>query len=754
MLDVSSSGLSSLGLGDADIPPEASDLDNESAEPRSDSDSDREMLAMPPEHVLLSDSDHRGHASAGENVQSSEHESASLFEDSDEQDQPSEDSAGEEQHPHRNEAPTSEDEAIIFQNDVHPERKTVQEIADFFYAWLSGTRAQSGMSKATEENIMNFIKGNAADLARAVQAGQIKSYKTYSRRHAYKHVPKYTLHVTYEDDIGSIHTLDNCKRIPKRLCNDPDKLLRVCLRHKLEDVYHALWKIFRPADPYPRTGVKGVLFDMSSDGVVKDNCGGRKLHIISVVFPDLTNVPVFLHIWEFLFQRGPKLMDLYQPFVDDLVASGAQLGNIILDGKESNDSRGFDPTNSFWACTRCICEGSTEKVIFKGREISSRNVYYPVKQLQEAPERTKEYWDDVKVNPERYAACNHKKMQSLRKGLKQWTPLQDIPEFDIVEQCPPDSMHIVHEGCTKRMIERTLSGRRNEKAFPKRNREQHLKAIGKVYHKTRLPFEMKRKPRKQFKPTQLKAQEWQSLGTVMLASIGKEVNARDLKTCLYLYSFLVRCFDVPDIVFAQIEAKVNLDRLMLKFLQLYVKTFGPHALTYNLHQLLHLLKHRRRHGPAWQYATSKYESAYSWMRTCFRPNTPNVPAQIARGYWGRLVMTPHVRNQTTLRFRKTETKKTDDTLVFTRGSFYKIVDITEVEGRGSNLHLQLIETKNFDSKTCYYKKQLPWGLVGVREYVGVKEDSPIRVVHSSEIREKAVISGQLISTMNPRCLIT
>ena len=96
-------------------------------------------------------------------------------------------------------------------------------------------------------------------------------------------------------------------------------------------------------------------------------------------------------------------------------------------------------------------------------------------------------------------------------------------------------------------------------------------------------------------------------------------------------------------------------------------------------------------------------------------------------------------------FSDKASKKTDDTMVFHQEQFFRVKECNE-----DYLTLVKIRTKTFNTNDIV---KLPWNHVGVRLYDGETSDTPV-TVHKNDIKAKAILCGNIISTMYPQWVVT
>ena len=289
-------------------------------------------------------------------------------------------------------------------------------------------------------------------------------------------LPATKLTYTYQDDDGTKCVKENQEALPKWLAKNPSRVLSICASHKLSDL-QAFFGDIHSHNTEQETSKKRTI-NVSSDGIEETRSGSRKLHVISVMFPGC-NQPFPWRTWEFLGkENAPSLHDLLAPVVQECIDNEITIDKFIVDGKEQQSIRGMVATSGFWHCPRCLTKGITSR--------ESKHVHFPPRIVNPTP-RQSDMWEEMFVNHADWFENEETKKQTrdLRLGIVQRSPLLDLPMFDIVDSIPPDSMHCMHGGITKRIWERLFNP--GSVVFPRKKRKgANCPSFQQVVHKNEV----------------------------------------------------------------------------------------------------------------------------------------------------------------------------------------------------------------------------------------------------------------------------
>jgi len=235
----------------------------------------------------------------------------------------------------------------------------------------------------------------------------------------------------------------------------------------------------------------------------------------------------------------------------------------------------------------------------------------------------------------------------------------------------------------------------------------------------------------------MNAADWQLIDLYCLLSMTSTLDGPDdLKTCLFLYVFLIRSAYIDDEDYEELKTQFDLKKALFFFLRVYSRTFGRHTMTFNLHSFQHIFECREQHGPLWKYHTGPFESLYGKLKRMYCAQTRNVTKQILTHNYSNLLVNHLCRTQKRPFFSTERNEHWDNSLVVYNNLFYRVMEHDE---ENDEVTLRKIETLPLDTSQ-YYK--LPWKMVGYRQYL--REGESIIKVKEHDITCNAIVVESLI----------
>ena len=195
----------------------------------------------------------------------------------------------------------------------------------------------------------------------------------------------------------------------------------------------------------------------------------------------------------------------------------------------------------------------------------------------------------------------------LQKGR---TPLIDLIDFNVLQQCPYDGMHMFQR-LMKTILGFLVDTERN-KIRRKRSKLYRLApaSINKISWdlkkmRRNIPVEFQRKTDmllhfRRWKATQFRFFLLYCSPIVLQKRVHKEVYKN-----FVLLHFSLRLLSMQDVTPAQMDQVQN---YLEEFVHSYAKIFGPEAVTHYVHALLHLVSLVKIHGPIPNFSAYLYES--------------------------------------------------------------------------------------------------------------------------------------------------
>ncbi|KAH8027984.1 hypothetical protein HPB51_012254 [Rhipicephalus microplus] len=205
-------------------------------------------------------------------------------------------------------------------------------------------------------------------------------------------------------------------------------------------------------------------------------------------------------------------------------------------------------------------------------------------------------------------------------GIKGPSTLVKLQGFDLVWGLFPEYMHCVLEGITKQVTEMWLSAI-DSSCYIGRN----LKLIESRLRLIKTPIIFSRSGRSLSDRAFWKATEWRCW--LLFYSLPC---AADILPTVYRTHFTL----LVKAVFALLKNVVlegeicSAEKFLSLFVQQVAKLYGKNAMTFNIHQLLHLMKATRMFGPLWSTSTFPFEDGISKALQLVS-SAKYVPVQIA-----------------------------------------------------------------------------------------------------------------------------
>lgn len=181
------------------------------------------------------------------------------------------------------------------------------------------------------------------------------------------------------------------------------------------------------------------------------------------------------------------------------------------------------------------------------------------------------------------------------QGVKYVSPLIDLPYFNIIDGFVPDFLHCCLAGVAKQITECILQ------LVAKNDREK----LNYLLLQIKVPNQLSRLTRSLIDRHYWKAKEWENwLLYYSIPLFGTVVD----ETILQHWSLLVESMHgllTTSISIVQLDA---IDESLHKFVFDVETIYGKRAMTFNVHQLLHISKSVYNWGPLWAHSTFPFES--------------------------------------------------------------------------------------------------------------------------------------------------
>ena len=606
------------------------------------------------------------------------------------------------------------------------DEKEAKDMPTKVASFLSSLKAKYNFSNAGIQEIYQFfVVDNAEGIWRAKARSEFPSLKTLKRRQELNH-PRTMLWYKVLNAEGREETVTGRETLPHELTVQRDRVLCLCAYNDLQELHSFYSELHTSGTVKENCCSNQKRLFLSSDGVEQTRSGKRRQHVISVMFNGCQQ-PIPWMVFEYLPGHKPNLDELFGTAVKQCLEHGFTVEQMCVDGLEQQAVRGMVSTGGYYSCARCPT---------KGTKAGNLPVHFPLKDMSQQ-KRTHQDFAAFPKEPE----LNQEKTET-QMGIKQRTPLVELPGFDVVEDIGIDALHCLHGGIMKKMWERLFSP--HSPFERKALRDLVERRWNDIFTMTPVTSEIHRRTC-QINPPDMKGSQWQVIDTFCLVSFALDLEGpEDVKILLLLFAFIIRVLYIEDEQFAEVETRLNLDRTFSHFYKLHGRVFGKHSLTFNMHSLYHALEYRRKKGPMWKYCTSRFESMYAKTKKCYWANAANVPKQLLTAYHAYQKQNHHCKLQRKLKFTQRKTKKVDDTFIYHGGKFYYIEDLED----------QRLTVKRLCSYSLNTSKlvKLPWSLVGVQT-VGFLSKEPSFTLEKSLVKAKAIISHKIISSMYPEWVV-
>ncbi len=625
---------------------------------------------------------------------------------------------------------------------THGDTAEIQnELSTFLLEMVSKAR----MSKAAADDVYKKFFGLAEGVCRLKQSGSFFKTSTAAMGAAARsrEIPTVTTDVYRLGKDGKEELIESVQTLRKDLQGD-HVVKRVSYIH-MDDLLAHVRRCHGAED----TAIFDEV-DLGSDGVDPSKSSSWRCHVVALSFPGC-GVPYPVKITQYNSCRGAKLdvESIFTSIVDELREARVTLRRCVGDSKERKFAKNMVQCNAYRSCEFCEIKG----ILLAGR------VAYPrIEQGEEEPrERTIE---DVR----RGAAILKDLMDMGRnpkpaKGIKGWTPLLDLHYFDLVDNYPPDVMHLICLGLAKKIFCMLFSDRDRaggEKIGSKGNRLRLAGIINESMKRLKLPSDCGKRARVVDLP-KMKAKEWHLFAHFLFLGIAvsmmTEEDTKGHRQILALFCFISRAVALEEDEFQALgedEEEVSIDEAMGIFQYFYETEFGKAECTFNEHLMSHLVEQRRKNGPALEYSSWSYEALFCRLRRSYVSGTPHESLQMLNNYYLADSFS-HMCNTKKSIIVGGSTEKADDGIVVSGGVFYRVCQLSEQE---DVFECYRIPTVPLD--TSDLNLNLNWGKVGVASLENGKERDPGGRVYISreDISGKGLVYCGLIFSYNNSWLRT
>ncbi|XP_071580905.1 uncharacterized protein [Temnothorax nylanderi] len=181
-------------------------------------------------------------------------------------------------------------------------------------------------------------------------------------------------------------------------------------------------------------------------------------------------------------------------------------------------------------------------------------------------------------------------------GLKSISPLINLPYFDVCKGFVPDYMHCCLAGVGKQITNKFLELLPTSK----------IEELNKILLNVKVPHQLGRLSRSFADISDWKAKEWENF--ILYYSLPLFRYALPQRFVKYWSLFV-------ESLYTLLKCDISLDELnkadedLHKFVFLTQELFSKKAMTFNIHQLIHISESVLNWGPLWSHSTFPFESA-------------------------------------------------------------------------------------------------------------------------------------------------
>ncbi len=187
--------------------------------------------------------------------------------------------------------------------------------------------------------------------------------------------------------------------------------------------------------------------------------------------------------------------------------------------------------------------------------------------------------------------------------------------------------------------------------------------------------------------------------------------------------------------FQELEAAVDLDKVLEETYRYFCEELPLTSCTYVHHLFMeHALESRRRTGPMYQSSCAVFEGNYRHLKRAFYPGSINIGSQGIKNTLLQHLHEHQCPEKRSLRLTNHTTRRTDDSLVFTGNNrYYRILENLG----GGRYKAARVNPRQFTHAHIRLPFQLPWNLVGVRKYYGMRANK--EEISRKDIKGKLVL---------------
>ena len=328
------------------------------------------------------------------------------------------------------------------------------------------------------------------------------------------------------------------------------------------------------------------------------------------------------------------------------------------------------------------------------------------------------------------------------KGYKGISCLNDLENFNLVDNVPLDYMHLMCLGVTKRMFGQSYRVNHSSVKTKKLKSDKlSMDNFNEKILRQRLPSEIPRRSRT-MDFCNYKASEWRTITIATALHIIDDCKMKTHKCAWTMYFWLSRTYiTCTDEELEQVNNYIDMTEFVKQFKLTYEKLYSQYFSAYNVHAIQHLASTRRT-GTLMENGAYPFEGVFQIMIGSLVPGTRNTTKQAMLGtfctYRGRRGQ--HVcQNAIKVRPRK-EKCSYEDSLVYTNQGFWSVKKV--YKDKSYKVYRLNVRPATLPCKHGV-RGQLNMSLIGVYTYHSIDEVVKSRI-HLKDVIGKLMKVGPYI----------
>ncbi len=525
-----------------------------------------------------------------------------------------------------------------------------EDICQFFVS----LQAKREVSKAVIADIVKFLRRNGRDIGHVLKEGELPSFKVMRHR-VQKRMPKVNVVVVCVDENGARVEFAPRTTFPKKEIQQRNLKVEYTLYYvSLKEV--RMWHI--RAHPRKRPAALSKQFDCSLDGVPESRSSGLSIDVLSIRFINCRNIYTLAILQPSRKRLGNKDAIVLKPFLEELKESGLTLRYFIADAPKRASLQGLKSHAATAGCPYCLA-----------RKVDG---HYP------ATSMNKRRRTDVELR-ERARAIADGRGGEVDDGVRAVSLLNDIEDFDLINDVPAESMHLCFLGVVRKIMKLMYkqAGVTNKfRRYRAEYRPVSDEPLNRELEKVKGLSRFSRRPR-DFDAAVYKAEEYRNLALAFWPAV--------LNTCplgtrqAWLRTvYCLRGFSLPNAIYNDLKENRSFgDKDLREWYIEFEESMGVEACSHNVH-VFHHLDLVRALGSLSTTSAVHYEDHYALLKVNYKPGTISKGKQALES-----LLLAQASGHSCAQKRKVQmrvTSKVDDRHVYLKDG--RIVLLTEMPSTG------------------------------------------------------------------------